>query len=114
MQYFIHTTTERKKVADSDNEKADVLADYFSSLFNKESEEQSVFLEEVCTVKFDDNPFCREDIRKLLNELNVSKSPETDMIHTRVLSELAEVINTPLEMIHNRSFNSRYVPVGWK
>ena len=111
----LHTNKNGEKyVADSDDEKASVLADFFSSVFTDESDEQKVFLDEVCREKSDDSPFRAEEIRKLLKELNVTKSHGPDTIHPRVLQELADVIDIPLEIIYNSSFNSGYVPVGWK
>ena len=46
-----------------------------------------------------DEPFSQEEIKKLLLGLNTTKSPEPDKAHSKVLYELANVIDKPLFII---------------
>ena len=61
-----------------------------------------------------DNEFKPEEVNKLLNELDTSKSPGPDQVHPIVLSKLADIIHVPLCHIFNSSFKSGTVPSEWK
>ena len=51
---------------------------------------------------------------KLLKDLDVTKSPGPDNFHPKVLHELADVIDQPLTIIFNKSFESGILPDIWK
>ncbi|CAG2239333.1 Insulin-like growth factor 2 mRNA-binding protein 1,Insulin-like growth factor 2 mRNA-binding protein 2 [Mytilus edulis] len=61
-----------------------------------------------------DDLFNKEEVRKLLLNLNITKSPGPDRVHPKLLFELASVVDKPLCMIFNSSFVNGEVPEDWK
>ena len=81
----------------SENEKAETLNSFFSSVFTPLSKGPTPQLEarSVNTI-LADIEFTEEGVRKKLSKLKISKSPGPDGHHPRVYQELAEVISSPL------------------
>eukprot|EP00057_Strongylocentrotus_purpuratus_P009185 XP_011663659.1 PREDICTED: RNA-directed DNA polymerase from mobile element jockey-like [Strongylocentrotus purpuratus] len=99
----------------SDEEKAEVLNEFFASVFTRED----VTTIPEPEVKFDGDPLeevviTTEEVLKKLKKLNPSKSPGPDGLHPRVLKEAAEVLAEPLAVIFNKSIQEGRVPDGWK
>ena len=102
-------------VPETEKETADVLNDYFSSVFTREnltnipavskeySQEQLSVLE-----------FSVDDVRKQLKQLKQTKSPGPDQIHPRLLKECADQIALPLWILFRESIEAGVVPDGWK
>ena len=102
-------------IAESDEDKAEVLSDFFSSVFTKEpSGELPNLKQRNYTTKSSDDYFEIETVRKLLTSINTSKSQGPDGLHPKLIYELADVICEPLTMIFNKSFESGIVPDEWK
>ena len=102
-------------VSSQDKDKAETLAEFFGSVFTKESEENMPNLEpSVYGTKSDDRPFTEADILKVLKELNPAKAPGPDDMHPKFLKEVADLICKPLEIIFNKSFKEGKVPTSWK
>lgn len=99
-------------VATTDAEKADVLAEFFTSVFTQEDDFDLPGMAE-CTFGSKDE-FKPEEVRLLLKSLDTSKSPGPDLVHPKVLYELAEVIDIPLCLIFNSSLGSGVVPEEWR
>ena len=99
----------------TDEEKADVLNNFFASVFTQEDishipdPEPRFDGEPLKDVKFD-----KEEVLKKLKNLNPSKSPGPDGLHPRVLRDAAEVLADPLTVIFNKSLEEGKVPDGWK
>ena len=53
-------------------------------------------------------------MNKLLKSLNVTKSSGLDQAHPKALHELADIIDTPLCMIFNSSYETSVVPENWR
>ena len=90
--------------AHTDREKADVLNDFFSSVFTREN------LTDIPEPNpknnkdtLEDIQFTEEEIMKKLKKLNPTKSPGPDGLHPRVLKETADVISQPLATIFTKS-----------
>ena len=102
-------------IASKDNEKAEVLADFFSSVFTSETDSNIPELENLSVNETSsDELFSIDEVRKLLLGLNTTKSPGPDGVHPKLLYELAHVIDRPLCMIFNSSFTTGIVPEDWK
>ena len=78
--------------ANSDQDKADILNQYFKSVFT----EEDITSIPPCVQIFDgpcieDVPLTVDRVTEKLKSLNVNKSPGPDMIHPKVLKECASV-----------------------
>ena len=104
-----------EKSTASDAEKAEVLPEYFSSVFTKEDtskiptlpkREFKQWLAHITVSK--------ENIKKRLMQLKISKAPGPDQLHPRLLKELSEEISLSLEIIFNQSLKQGCLPKIWK
>ena len=101
--------------AHTDSEKAEVLNEFFSSVFTREDlkdipEPRSRNKEDI----LEDILITDEDVLKKLQKLNPTKSPGPDGLHPRVLKEAANEISQPLATIFNISMKEGRVPEDWK
>ncbi|KAK3102286.1 hypothetical protein FSP39_010211 [Pinctada imbricata] len=112
----LHTKKDNVKfIATTDEEKAEVLGEFFSSIFTVETDDNMPSANSITpSVQFNDNEFNVPEVNKLLATLDTFKSPGPDQVHPKVLYELANVIDQPLCMIFNSSFTTGIVPDGWK
>ena len=95
--------------------KAKILAEYFSSVFTEEPDEQVPIPEQIQVPKKMPRPEIEEEtVIKYLKSLKIDKSPGMDELHPRLLKEIAESIAKPLCIIFNQSVNSKSVPIDWK
>ncbi|CAG2203942.1 unnamed protein product [Mytilus edulis] len=101
-------------IASTDSEKAEVLAEFFSSVFTLESDNPVDSGKRYRDNFSSDELFNSKEVNKLLKDLNTSKSPGPDQVHPKVLFELANTIDSPLSSIFNESFKSVTVPQRWK
>ncbi|KAK6167371.1 hypothetical protein SNE40_021416 [Patella caerulea] len=103
------------KTTKSEQEKAEVLAEFFTSVFTVEPEGEIPGIEErIIHQKFINLPIKEEDITKLLKELIPTKSTGPDGLHPKALKELHGTIAKPLTIIFNASLQSGKVPDLWK
>jgi cell division protein FtsI/penicillin-binding protein 2 len=85
------------KTTNGDKEKTEVLTDFFGSVFTEEPDGETPPFSQVHIEKqFEDRWFGENEIRKLLDEINPSKSPGPDGLHPKALRELSKVIARPL------------------
>ena len=101
-------------MAKTDKEKADRLAEFFSSVMTHETD--GVWdLANKPEIKHElEIEITEAKVMKKLNKLNPSKSPGPDTIHPRVLKELKEVIVVPLTIIFRTSLETSTLPDTWK
>ena len=98
-----------------EKEKADVLSDTFSGVFTKEdSGDIPTLPKQNFTETLDDVIISEEGIRKKLRTLNPGKSPGPDLVHPRVLKELAEALAPPLHIIFKTLMDTGIVPAIWR
>ena len=102
-------------LAISDNEKADTLNQFFTSVFTKEDLSNIPDCEpHIVTNYLEHITITRDLLVKKLASLNPSKSQGPDGIHPRVLKECSESIVDPLLIIFKQSLQIGQVPSAWK
>jgi hypothetical protein len=109
----INDQGKEEKISDN-QEKANILCDYFSSVFNKKSEITEVNILDKDVQQLNQIEIGEEDIIKRLNKLNVYKSPGPDLLHPRVLKEVRNEIAYPLKLIFECSLKTTSLPNDWK
>jgi hypothetical protein len=95
-------------------ERAEVLSEYFSSVFTIDNQTKTIPGNKYSGQIIDHAVFTEEDVFIKLNSLNSAKSPGPDSIHPRVLKELAREFSEPLSNIFNTSVNEGKTPSDWK
>jgi hypothetical protein len=107
----LYIDSDKKTLTSSDSEKANVLADFFSSVFTEE--------DDLVMPELDINPdipkldilnISAETIKKKLDNLKIDKSPRPDNIHPRILRELSNILSEPLSIICSNSFTDSVCP----
>ena len=99
----------------SDRGKADALANQFSSVFTKASEDD--VRPDLPPSPYADMPdiiVSTEGVAKLLRELNTSKAVGPDEIANKALKLAADVIAPILQVIFQQSLDSGILPSDWK
>ena len=99
----------------NDKDKAEILANFFSSVFTQEN------MENMPTVTMSKSngglesyEIGVEDVRKKLSILNPNKSPGSDNLHPRILREMKNVLDKPLTMLYQETLTTGMIPDDWK
>ena len=96
-------------------DKAEVLAEFFSSVFTKEPEGEIPNLQPKETkFRCAKHQIEEKEVLKLLLDINPNKYPGPDGIHPKALKETAAILAKPLTKIYNASLQSGIVPDLWK
>ena len=105
----------RNKLINDDKEKAEIQANFFSSVFTKENMDN---IPTICGSSIEDDltdyEVKVEEVRKKLAALNPNKSPGPDNIHPCVLKEMGEVLDKPLVILYQNSIKMGTIPNDWK
>ena len=111
----LYTSNNKKKMTESDEEKAEVLSKFFNSVFVSEPEGRIPTIANK-TTKSPMNVLniTPEDVYKKLANLNVNKSCGPDGIHPMFLKENAMSLCEPLAKLMNSSLEKGKVPEDWK
>jgi hypothetical protein len=107
------------KVVTDDKEAANMLNEYFSSVFTIEDcsnipEPVKVFEGKIETEGLLELKITREMVENKLENLNVNKCPGLDEMHPKILFELRKELAEPLSKLYTCSLNCGIVPKEWK
>ena len=102
-------------IATTDNEKANMLAEYFCSVYTREPEDDVP----EGNIHTDSEPLCaiqitEREVMKILEHLKPNKSAGPDNLHPKILKECAKEIAVPLTVIYLRSLETGILPSIWK
>ena len=112
---YVNQDNKNSSKTENDSDKAEILANYFSSVFVNEPEGHVIpELPRVEVQNTESFIITTEDTKKLLQSMNIYKSPGPDAIHPRIVKELACVIAEPLAMLFNKTLEEATLPCGWK
>ena len=101
--------------AENDNEKANEMNNFFKDVFVTEDKNNiSTTNDSSGGNKISDVYFDTDTVLKLLEKLNVNKSPGPDLLHPRALKELKTALALPLTLIYNHSFDNGVLVDDWK
>ena len=104
-------------IAETDEDKANTLNAFFSSVFTKENTDNVPQLDDCSRsggIGIAEILVTPEAVKKKLQELNPGKAQGPDKIPPRVLKELAEVLAGPLSVLFNKSLETGVIPLEWK
>ena len=95
-------------------EKAEVLNNFFSSVFTTEDTDNMPEFKSQTEVTLNEVTITVKMMKDKLQSLKTSKSQGPDGIHPRLLKELAEELSTPLKILFDKTMKEKKIPDDWK
>ena len=105
-----------KKLTTDETEKAELLSDFFQSVFTKEphGDIPKPTKRNLKSPPLEDIKITEEIVLKKLNKLDITKSQGPDEIGPRILKELSREIVKPLTILYKNLLKQGKVPDEWK
>ena len=106
--------TPNNTLTSKDIEKAEILANFFTSVFTKEKLGDIPTMQNK-TVNDELKQFTtKQEVRKKLMKLNPAKSSGPNNLHSKTLKELANVLDKPLKILFQNTPTKGKIPDKWK
>ena len=103
------------KLSSTDQETANVLNDYFSTVFEVEPDEPLPEFEDTTFIQpLEHISITEREVEKVLSALKASKSQGLDPFHPKFLKETKHLITIPLTIIFQKSLDDSTLPPIWK
>ena len=104
------------EIVTDERETADILNDYFASVFTVEEDrgEEATPYEMTVAAQLFLVDITEEDVMRVIDKLKICKSPGPDKIYPRILKEVKEAISKLLCAIFNLSLRTGKVVSEWK
>ena len=103
------------ELSKSNQETADILNEFFASVFEVESEEPlPEFQQRPYENQLSSIVITEEKNDKIISNLNAAKSRGPYNIHPKLLKETKSVITKPLKILFQKSVNEGKLPEVWK
>ena len=105
----------KSEKTEDDGEKANILADFFSSVYSTEKDSTIPELaKKQVETEWTQIQIKVEEVEQILSNLKPDKSPGPDNLSPRLLKEMAKEIAIPLTIIFKKSLESKQIPSDWK
>ena len=110
----LYTDESKTTLTDSDEAKANVLGNFFSSVFTIEPEDllPELNLKNIPVIK--EIEINLDSVKKKLDALLINKSLGPDGLSARVLKEMSDVIAVPVHILFKNSLQTGSIPKIWK
>ena len=113
-EHVANLKREDGSVTENDSEKANVLNEFFSSVFVEEGDSPSPPFNANFNDVLNNILITTTEMEKKLKALKVNKSPGPDGMHPRLLSECAEEIAVPFKILFDLTMKMGKLPAKWK
>ena len=113
-ELLIDETGKNQETTKTDEEKAEVLSKFFTSVFTEEPDGNLPSIEKKTEEKLEIFVITAEEVAKILKNTRIDKSAGPDGIHPRILNELSNELSQPLAMLFNKTLDEGKLPDEWK
>ncbi len=97
-----------------DEEKANILLKQFSSVFTKEEQGEIPRINSRTNRKVSNLLISDKMVKDALTKININKSCRPNMLHPRLLKELADLISGPIATLFRSTLKHGILPKDWK
>jgi hypothetical protein len=106
---------ENGSLAETDIGKANMLNNFFSSVFTHEDKHHLPLTQELeVTNPLTDVEITEQEVDKLLQQLNSDKLPGPEGIHPRILKECLSLLSAGIQKLYRKSLDAGTVPEDWR